>query len=53
VAKKLVNATGATDYNILQNNGPIAHQVVNHVSSPRTHNRPIDWVFDISPHQTL
>ncbi|KAI1469418.1 HIT-like protein [Daldinia caldariorum] len=31
VAKKLVTATGATDYNILQNNGRIAHQVVDHV----------------------
>ncbi|KAI0097463.1 HIT-like domain-containing protein [Nemania sp. FL0031] len=31
VAKKLVTATGAVDYNILQNNGRIAHQVVDHV----------------------
>ncbi|KAL1884146.1 hypothetical protein VTK73DRAFT_6815 [Phialemonium thermophilum] len=31
VTKKLVKATGATDYNILQNNGAIAHQVVPHV----------------------
>ncbi|CAE6452338.1 unnamed protein product [Rhizoctonia solani] len=31
VAKKLALATGATDYNILQNNGKIAHQVVDHV----------------------
>ncbi|KAK2024804.1 HIT domain-containing protein [Colletotrichum zoysiae] len=31
VVKKLVAATGATDYNILQNNGRIAHQVVDHV----------------------
>ncbi|GAW24987.1 hypothetical protein ANO14919_145850 [Xylariales sp. No.14919] len=31
VAKKLVSATGATDYNILQNNGRIAHQIVDHV----------------------
>ncbi|KJZ76194.1 Hit family protein 1 [Hirsutella minnesotensis 3608] len=29
--KKLVAATGATDYNILQNNGAIAHQQVDHV----------------------
>ncbi|KAK1638114.1 HIT-like domain-containing protein [Colletotrichum phormii] len=34
VVKKLVAATGATDYNILQNNGRIAHQVVDHVSVP-------------------
>ncbi|KAL5632881.1 hypothetical protein ACGC1H_005732 [Rhizoctonia solani] len=31
VAKKIALATGATDYNILQNNGKIAHQVVPHV----------------------
>ncbi|KAL1898647.1 Adenosine 5'-monophosphoramidase [Ceratocystis pirilliformis] len=31
VLKKLVAATGATDYNILQNNGTIAHQQVDHV----------------------
>ncbi|KAF8597201.1 HIT-like protein [Ceratobasidium sp. AG-I] len=31
IAKKLAIATGATDYNILQNNGKIAHQVVPHV----------------------
>lgn len=31
LAKKLVKATGATEYNILQNNGPTAHQVVPHV----------------------
>ncbi|KAF4773234.1 HIT domain-containing protein [Colletotrichum scovillei] len=31
VVKKLVAATGATDYNILQNNGRIAHQMVDHV----------------------
>ncbi|ORY60714.1 HIT domain-containing protein [Pseudomassariella vexata] len=31
VVKKLVNATGAEDYNVLQNNGRIAHQVVDHV----------------------
>ncbi|KAI0503339.1 HIT-like domain-containing protein [Xylaria bambusicola] len=34
VAKKLVTATGATDYNILQNNGRIAHQVVDHIPKP-------------------
>ncbi|KAG8758433.1 Adenosine 5'-monophosphoramidase [Ceratobasidium sp. 428] len=31
IAKKLAIAIGATDYNILQNNGKIAHQVVEHV----------------------
>ncbi|OAA49492.1 HIT family protein 1 [Metarhizium rileyi] len=29
--KKLVTATGAVNYNILQNNGSIAHQEVHHV----------------------
>ncbi|KAL2072328.1 hypothetical protein VTL71DRAFT_11671 [Oculimacula yallundae] len=31
VVKKLVKATGAENYNILQNNGRIAHQEVDHV----------------------
>ncbi|CAG8542734.1 3537_t:CDS:10 [Diversispora eburnea] len=31
VAKKVAIATGAEQYNILQNNGPLAHQVVEHV----------------------
>ncbi|KAF2835901.1 HIT-like protein [Patellaria atrata CBS 101060] len=31
VTKKIATATGATDYNILQNNGRIAHQMVDHV----------------------
>ncbi|KAI4747286.1 HIT-like protein [Aureobasidium sp. EXF-12298] len=31
VAKKIAQAVNATDYNILQNNGRIAHQVVDHV----------------------
>ncbi|OIW26773.1 HIT-like protein [Coniochaeta ligniaria NRRL 30616] len=31
VAKKLIKATGAVEYNILQNNGTGAHQVVPHV----------------------
>lgn len=31
VAKKLVIASGADNYNILQNNGRIAHQIVDHV----------------------
>lgn len=32
VAKKIAIAAGVTDFNILQNNGRIAHQVVDHVS---------------------
>lgn len=31
VAKKVAIATGAEQYNILQNNGRLAHQVVDHV----------------------
>ncbi|MCJ1274200.1 Adenosine 5'-monophosphoramidase [Puttea exsequens] len=31
VAKKIAVATGSKDYNILQNNGRIAHQIVDHV----------------------
>ena len=31
MAKKLAIASGAQDYNILQNNGRLAHQVVDHV----------------------
>lgn len=32
VAKKIAIAAGVADFNILQNNGRIAHQVVDHVS---------------------
>lgn len=31
MAKKLAKAQGVVDYNVLQNNGAIAHQVVKHV----------------------
>jgi histidine triad (HIT) family protein len=31
LCRALVRATGATDYNVLQNNGAAAHQVVMHV----------------------
>ncbi|KAF4591480.1 Hit family protein 1 [Ophiocordyceps camponoti-floridani] len=31
VLKKIVKASGANDYNILQNNGSLAHQQVDHV----------------------
>lgn len=31
VAKKIAAASGADNYNILQNNGRLAHQVVDHV----------------------
>lgn len=31
IAKKVAIATGAEQYNILQNNGRLAHQVVDHV----------------------
>ena len=32
VAKKIAKAIGADNYNVLQNNGRLAHQVVDHVS---------------------
>jgi len=31
ICRAVMKATGATDYNVLQNNGPAAHQVVMHV----------------------
>ncbi|HTQ81159.1 MAG TPA: HIT family protein [Thermoanaerobaculia bacterium] len=31
LCRAVLQATGATDYNVLQNNGPAAHQVVMHV----------------------
>lgn len=34
MVKKLVTATGAENYNVLQNNGRIAHQEVDHVCLP-------------------
>ncbi|KAL4977463.1 HIT-like domain-containing protein [Aspergillus desertorum] len=34
VAKKIAQVTGATDFNVLQNNGRIAHQVVDHIPKP-------------------
>lgn len=35
VAKQIAKATGAENYNILQNNGRLAHQEVDHVSLPQ------------------
>ena len=31
MAKRVAKATGAVDYNILQNNGRAAHQLIDHV----------------------
>lgn len=36
VAKQIAKATGAENYNILQNNGRLAHQEVDHVSAFQT-----------------
>ncbi|RAL61985.1 hypothetical protein DID88_002474 [Monilinia fructigena] len=36
VVKKLVVASGAENYNVLQNNGRIAHQEVDHIPKPST-----------------
>ncbi|KAJ4319391.1 Adenosine 5'-monophosphoramidase [Fusarium piperis] len=42
--KKIVNATGATDYNILQNNGRVAHQEVDHIPKPNeTEGLGVGW----------
>ncbi|KAF5588082.1 hit family 1 [Fusarium pseudoanthophilum] len=44
VVKKIVNATGATNYNILQNNGRIAHQEVDHIPKPNeTEGLGVEW----------
>ncbi|CRK29300.1 hypothetical protein BN1723_005526 [Verticillium longisporum] len=44
VVKKLVNATGAVDYNLLQNNGRAAHQMVDHIPKPNeTEGLGIRW----------
>ncbi|KLO82809.1 Uncharacterized protein LW94_8819 [Fusarium fujikuroi] len=44
VVKKIVNATGATNYNILQNNGRIAHQEVDHIPKPNeTEGLGVKW----------
>ena len=40
VVKKLVKATGAENYNVLQNNGRIAHQEVDHV-----HFHMVSWGY--------
>ena len=36
VAKKIANAAGAQNFNILQNNGRVAHQMVDHVHGKNT-----------------
>ena len=38
MAKKIAAAVGAKDFNILQNNGRIAHQQVDHVHCKSYHN---------------
>lgn len=40
VAKKVARASEAENYNLLQNNGRLAHQVVDHVGFP-----PQDWTI--------
>jgi hypothetical protein len=57
VVKKLVKATGAENYNVLQNNGRIAHQEVDHVCSlpsalvPHTfHSLMLIALFDLQVH---
>ncbi|EAW16513.1 HIT family protein [Aspergillus fischeri NRRL 181] len=44
VAKQIAKASGAEDFNILQNNGRIAHQVVDHIPKPNeTEGLGIGW----------
>ncbi|GAB1194868.1 hypothetical protein APSETT444_004119 [Aspergillus pseudonomiae] len=44
VAKKLAKAADATDFNVLQNNGTIAHQVVPHIPKPNeTEGLGVGW----------
>jgi diadenosine tetraphosphate (Ap4A) HIT family hydrolase len=41
VAKRIAIASGAENFNILQNNGRIAHQFVDHV---RIYSLPVSWM---------
>ncbi len=46
LSRALMAATGATDYNILQNNGTLAHQIVMHVHFhiiPRREDEGLDF----------
>uniref|UniRef100_A0A093V9S5 Hit family protein 1 n=1 Tax=Talaromyces marneffei PM1 TaxID=1077442 RepID=A0A093V9S5_TALMA len=44
VAKKIAVATGAEDFNVLQNNGRAAHQLVDHIPKPNeTEGLGIKW----------
>ena len=48
MAKQIAKATGAENYNVLQNNGRLAHQEVDHVSllscgDVRGHRRERCW----------
>ena len=45
VAKKIAAAVGAENYNVLQNNGRLAHQLVDHVRAALT--------FSIKPSQLI
>lgn len=44
VLKKIATASGAVDFNVLQNNGRIAHQEVDHVSCPTQNSRPLQFL---------
>ncbi|WEW60655.1 Adenosine 5'-monophosphoramidase [Emydomyces testavorans] len=44
VAKKIALAAGVSDFNILQNNGKIAHQFVDHIPKPNeTEGLTMSW----------
>jgi len=61
LAKKLAIAIGAENYNLLQNNGKIAHQVVPHVhfhiipkpSDSKTEGLGIEWPTTSPPKEEL
>ena len=49
VAKKIAKATGAENYNILQNNGRLAHQLVDHVGSPNSNRETLYILITMVP----
>ena len=49
LCQAVVQATGATAYNVLQNNGAAAHQAVSHIHFhiiPRVHGRGLDIAWE-------
>jgi hypothetical protein len=50
IAKKIAAAVGSENYNLLQNNGHIAHQEVDHVSFliPRAQYTRVDLIMNVT-----